>query len=115
MKTDGRIAATVKQVVQWLVEKDYKSLVAHTRGARIDEGQIELAIRRYGRTLVMPPESAWASTDIVEISGVDPHSWSVQFDLWTREEGRSDLTVELTLTENNQDLLDARLEDLRVL
>jgi hypothetical protein len=35
--------------------------------------------------------------DIVQVEGVSPPRYSVRYDLWTKEEGRSDLSIELTI------------------
>jgi hypothetical protein len=52
--------------------------------------------------------------DIVRIAGSVPPAWSVRANLWTKEEGRSDLTLELTIrqVENSYEV---ELDDLHVL
>jgi hypothetical protein len=47
------------------------------------------------------------------VRGSNPKRWSVRFDLWTADEGRSDLTLELTVEET--DPLKIELDDLHVL
>jgi len=63
----------------------------------------------------MPPESWFQNIDVIEIEGRAPRQWSVRFDLWTAEEGRSDLTLELTLTENNKELYGVEIDNIHVL
>jgi hypothetical protein len=61
--------------------------------------QISEAISKYGRTLVPPDSDEW--WPLVEITPVveEPGKLHVAAPLWTAEEGRSDLTLELWLTE----------------
>ena len=73
--------------------------------------------RDYGRhgavKLVMPPgaPSEWP------IDAVDVHDGSkhVEIGMWTREEGRSDLTLEVELRETEPGAWQARILDLHVL
>lgn len=56
------------------------------------------------------PASSWASTVIRTVSG----DLAVGVELWTREEGPSDLTLELHLWRDAEGAVQARLRDLRV-
>lgn len=56
-------------------------------------------MNEYGRTLVMPPETAYDNIDVIPIRGSEPQAYSVRFRLYTKEEGQSDLEVQLTLTD----------------
>ncbi len=49
----------------------------------------------------MPSEASLQKLDVVEVKGAVPRRWGVRVDLWTAEEGRSDLTLELTLVEGD--------------
>ena len=46
--------------------------------------------------------------------GVKPPRWSVRMDLWTAEEGRSDLSLELTIIESGRGYT-VELDDIHVL
>jgi hypothetical protein len=52
---------------------------------------------------------------VVEIDNAVPEAWSVYLDLWTAEEGRSDLTLELTLRDSPAGIYSVELDDLHVL
>jgi len=53
--------------------------------------------------------------DVIEVEGARPRQWSVNVDLWTVEEGRSDLTLEITLRENEKEIYDVEIEGIHVL
>jgi hypothetical protein len=61
-------------------------------------------IRDYGRsgaTIVPLPEEAWEIADAFPIAD-RPGEWAVVVDLWTREEGRSGLSMEARVTESHR-------------
>jgi hypothetical protein len=76
--------------------------------------EIRTAIAEYGRTLILPPESAYELLDIIRVNNVGPEQYSVRMPLWTVEEGRSDLTLELTVRIMG-DNLEVSLDDIHVL
>ncbi|MDO9197120.1 hypothetical protein [Rhodoferax sp.] len=53
--------------------------------------------------------------DYVPIQDAKPAAWSVYVPLFTQEEGRSDLTIDLTLVESEPGLFEIELNGLRVL
>jgi hypothetical protein len=89
----------VRSVVGDLVNGEYKKLEAITRGVRLNASELGEAVRQYGATLRIPPESAFENLDAIQARGTVPRQWSVRFDLWTEEEGRSDLSLEMTVIE----------------
>jgi hypothetical protein len=70
-------------------------------------------ITDYGRQLVLPPDEAFGVMDVVEVRNAKPRRWSVTMPLWTREEGRSDLSLELTLIAGAQAFA-IELDDIHV-
>ena len=114
-KIDQRVRFTVVQLLRWLVAGDYAAIERFTLGVRLSVSLIQQAIAGYGRTLAMPPPSALDQLDVVEIDGSRPKAWSVRVDLWTVEEGRSDLSLECTLIDRPGDLLAAEIDNLHVL
>jgi hypothetical protein len=91
------LATTVRLVMDFLVREDYHGLEALTGGLRLDAREIEQAISDYGRTLTLPPPEAYDLLDVVRVVTAIPETWSVNMDIWTVEEGRSDLTIEMTI------------------
>lgn len=45
----------------------------------------------------MPPDGSYRLMSVVRVRGAEPPKWSVAMPLWTENEGRSDLSIELTL------------------
>jgi len=94
-----RFRPALAAVVARLAAGDYEGL----KRDGIDpypDADLSYWIRDYGpagATIVPLPEEAWASADAFET--VMPGEWAVVVDLWTREEGRSDLSMEATVTE----------------
>jgi hypothetical protein len=108
------LTTPVRQIVALLVTKDYDQIVRLTGGQRLDAAAIESAIRDYGRTIVLPPDTAIHNLDVVCVQNAHPPRWSVRMPLWTAEEGRSDLSVELTIIEDGGGYV-VELDDIHVL
>ena len=110
-----KIRDTVHHVVGMLVAGDYAGVEGASRGRRLTAEQLRQAVEEYGRELRMPPELVFDNLDVVEIEDATPRAWSVLVDLWTVEEGQSDLTLELLLTDTGGELYDIEIYDLHVL
>ncbi|MFO1495424.1 MAG: hypothetical protein U1F26_12305 [Lysobacterales bacterium] len=114
MRTTKRIQEAVRHVVTLLVAGRYDELERESKG-RLSSQVLASAIVEYGRALVSPPADAFADVDVIEISGSSPLRYSVRFDLWTVEEGRSDLSLEFTLVDGYNERMDFELDNLHVL
>ena len=111
-----KISDTVRHLVGMLVAGDYAGLEAISRGRRLTAEQLRQAAEEYGRELRMPPEPVFGNIeDVIELEDATWRAWSVLVDLWTVEEGRSDLTLELVLTETGGEQYDIQIWDLHVL
>jgi hypothetical protein len=101
-------------VVDRLVAGDYEGLKRDGIDPHGDS-DLGLWIREYGRvpgtdeagraTLVPLPEEAWDSAEVVYEDSGPPRVWAVVVDLWTAEEGRSDLSMEAEVTETSHGLV----------
>lgn len=109
-----KLSRTIQRVVDHLVRRDYAAVEALTAGQRLSAADIAQVIAEYGRQLVPPPVDS-DPRSVVELEGFDPARWSVYVDLWTSEEGRSDLTLELTIVDSNRDVYDIQIDNLHVL
>ena len=113
--TDYRkIKATTQQIVKLPVEADYDGIEYLTDGCRLKAEDISEAISENGESLIMPPETAFDNLDF-KIEGKNPSQWSVNINLWTIEEGQSDLTLELTLIDNEKKILEAEVDNIHTL
>lgn len=107
--------AAVATVVDLLVDGDYESLETMSRGRRMSASDLQGAVADYGRTLVPLPPEALESLDVVAIDGAVRPTVSVVVDLWTEEDGRSDLSIELRLANTDAGAVEVEVVDLRVL
>lgn len=98
-----------------LVSGEYVTLVAMA-GGRLSAEAVERAVMQYGRTLTQRPEEAWQQVEYFLVEATSPTTFHVALDLFTVEEGRSDLTLETYLVElPGMGIYEARLLDLHVL
>jgi hypothetical protein len=97
----GSWRPSLRKVVQAFVRGDY-GLSASVLGVEdVSEEtreQIREYIADYGATLVELPEKAW-KTSVAQWMGTH---WDVLVDLWTAEEGRSDLVLSCKVYESDQ-------------
>lgn len=114
-KIDPRIHALIKQIVSSLVTNDYLAVQHRSNGIRLTADQLDQAISGYGRTLVMPPDTSFRELDAIQVSSASKPTWSINFSLWTQEEGRSDLTLECTVIDRNNQELTIEIDNLHVL
>lgn len=115
MSALNALQRAVSIVVDLLVEGDYRTIEEMTRGRRLSATELEDAVMRYGKTLVRLPQQAIEELDVLEIEGSDPTAYSVTADLYTEEEGKSDLSLELRLRDENDGAYVTEVMDLRVL
>lgn len=104
----------VERIVQLLAERKFGQIESLTRGVRLSAQEMETALDEYGRTLVRLPRNAFKLMDIIPHHSEKASSWSVIMPLWTAEEGRSDLSLELTLIRQGDDV-SIELDDIHVL
>lgn len=109
-----QVRQPVREIVELLVAGKYAEVERITKRVRLSAEEMAKAISDYGRQLVIPPEEAFGLLDVVEVRNMQPPRWSVTMPLWTREEGRSDLSLELTLI-HGQNAFDVELDDIHVL
>jgi hypothetical protein len=103
-----------RELVNDLARGSYQSVLQRCVKSRLTIEDIRRVIGEYGRTLVTPPVDAYSHLDAVEVAGSIPETWSVRVPLWTKEEGPSDLTLELAIALRD-DGPTVELDDLHVL
>lgn len=112
---DPKIIAVIKTTVAWLVSGDYDAIANRCRGIRLNVDQLREAVLVYGRTLQNLPDSLYDELDVIKVSSATLPTWSITVPLWTKEEGRSDLTLECTVIDNGLQELDIEIDNLHVL
>jgi hypothetical protein len=75
---------------------------------------LQQVIENYGRKLISIPSCGLEKLDVIEIVRSRSRSWSVRVDLWTEEDGRSDLTLECTMREGAGEVLDTDIDNIHV-
>lgn len=109
------VEVSVRVIVDLLVRGDYEAVERITQSFRMSAAEIDEAISEYGRTLIAPdPQAWWPQVTVTPVTS-EPGKVHVAAPLWTKEEGRSDLTVELWLTEFAPGLLSPGLLNIHVL
>lgn len=112
---DAQIRAVVESIYSLLARSHYDALARLTEGVRLSAEDIERAVREYRFAVAAWPHAQDLPMDVVEINGASPRAWSVQATAYTLEEGRSDLTLEMTLIENEAKQFRVELDNLHVL
>jgi hypothetical protein len=107
------LGKAIYPLLRFLIAGNLAEVVRMSGGVRLSRRELEMAIQEYGRTLVPLPEWASESWNIVEVRDTLPRQWSVWIPLWTKEEGRSDLTLGLTLIQDGSDYR-IEVDDLHV-
>ena len=88
---------TARGIVDQLARGDYELVVQQCAKSHLTGDDLGTAIRDYGRKLVSPPKDAYNNLDAVQVRDGAVPTWSIRAPLYTQDEGRSDLTVELTV------------------
>ena len=109
-----RLREPIAQVLSLLVKKEYEQLSRLTHGKRLSSQEMAQVVANYGRTLVEPPDDVFNFSDAVQVRGAEPTRWSISIPVWTVEEGRSDLSIELTVIDHGN-RFDIELDDIHVL
>jgi hypothetical protein len=105
--------AEVRKVVTLLAKGDYLAVERLSGGVRLSSAELAAAVSEYGRTVTLPPAGLEPALDVVEHS--DERAWSVVAPLWTVEEGRSDLSLSLTICRDKGQRYRIEVDDLHVL
>jgi hypothetical protein len=103
----------IRELVHELVKGNYEGLEADGRAGRLTAEELRQSITSYGGTIIELPNEAFETADAIPIEG-EPNCWAVDVDLWTAEEGQSDLTLSLTVCVTPEGMI-AQIDDLHVL
>src|SRR5436190_4377095 len=102
-----------RELVAELARRDYDAMVGRCRKSRMTSADLSHVIRDYGCAVVEPPADTYDSLDAVKVERAPIPTWSVRVPVWTTE-GRSDLTLELTIA-IGPGRTEVELDDLHVL
>ncbi len=110
---DIKLMGQVRRLIEDLAAGRYAEIAADGRAGRLTEAELRAAVEQYGRTLVPLPADGEVLVDIYEQTS-QPDAVTLDVPLWTREEGRSDLTLSVTATKQGETYT-VEVEDLHVL
>jgi hypothetical protein len=108
----AEIEVTARYLHELLASRKYSEIELYSGGRRLTADQIAGSFREYGCSVVSPPEDM--QLDVVKIETAQD-MWSVNVPVFTAEEGRSDLTLEVTMTKTGEPLCNVEIDGLHVL
>ena len=106
---------TVQHVVSLLENGAYGELENLSGGVRLSAEEMKEAIDGYGRKITRFPEAGYEELNVVKVRNSSPKQWSVNVPLFTEIEGRSDLTLSVTLVESEAQMYKVEIDDIHVL
>ena len=107
--------AVLARIVSLLAASAYEQVVAAAPKSCITAEQMRSAVEQYGRSLIPLPPHASTLIDYVAIQDVTSEAWSVVVPLFTREEGRSDLSLIARMTRVANNRYEVAVHDIHVL
>lgn len=110
---DVKLMGQIRRLIEDLAAGRYAEIAADGRAGRLTEAELRTAVEQYGRTLVPLPADREMLVDIYEQTS-QPDTVTLDVPLWTREEGRSDLTLSATAIKQGETYT-VEVDDLHVL
>ena len=102
----------IKEIVYNISINDYDAIDAKKQNGRVDINDLKRVIIEYDCTVISLPDEAFSKAEVYYIK--DDKRLDVYIPLWTKEEGRSDLTLSLSCYDINR-IPKVEINDLRVL
>lgn len=99
---DAILLDAIRELVRDLADGRFAAIEADGRAGRLTADELQTALREYGRTLVPLPDETDGLIEVFPRNN-DPNTWSLDVTLWTSEEGRSDLTLQVDATKQGVD------------
>jgi len=113
MTVPSILVPALNSLVHELVAGNYARLESDGRAGRLTARMLGQAVAEYGHILVDVPNEAFEVGRAYAIKG-ESLCWAVDLPLWTVDEGRSDLTLQVTARSTPDGVL-MRIDDLHVL
>ena len=107
------LVVAIRRLVRDIAEGRLDEVERDGRAGRCTAADLKCVIAEYGRTLLPLPDEAFEFGHVHEYEN-DPDGCFVDVDLWTSEEGRSDLTLSLE-ARKEADGYRVEISDLHVL
>lgn len=110
---DTKYFVEIKDLVHQLVVMNYSGLEKDGRSGRLSAAELQQVIIDYGRELIDIKSEAFNLADVYKINN-KVNQWAIDLPLWTKEEGRSDLTLSVNLRVADEKIY-ITIQDLHVL
>jgi hypothetical protein len=101
----------ISEVIYNISANDYDAIETNGQNGRVDINDLKRVITEYGCTIIPLPDKAFSKA---EVYSINEYRLDVYIPLWTKEEGRSDLTLSLSCSTING-VPKVEINDLRVL
>lgn len=92
-----QLYSQVKAMLDLVAIGQFEALVRGAVRSRMSAAELKAIVLEYGRKPIRPPDSFVRQVPVVPIDHAQPEAWAVYAPLWTEEEGRSDLTLDVTI------------------
>ena len=109
-----KLRPALNELVNELINGNYEKLEADGRAGRLTAHDLKNRLTEYRRTFIPLPDAAFDQGEMYTLIDGDGKSRGVDLDLWTMEEGRSDLTLQLTVRDTGTAIV-LQIDDLHVL
>jgi hypothetical protein len=91
---EKQVRSIVVDLLVLLADGDYESIMERCGYSLMDDHDLRNAVADYGRKVVAPPAD-YTFMRACELRARAVPTWHVEADVWTEEDGRSDLTLEM--------------------
>ncbi|CAM5505834.1 hypothetical protein MAUB1S_08449 [Mycolicibacterium aubagnense] len=71
----------------------------------MNAGDLGNIVSDYGIEIVMPPEGRYRELDVISVSPAGIPTFSVVTDVWTKIDGKSDVSIEMTVKIDGEDVI----------
>lgn len=112
---EEKLLHTIEMILTLLTESKFVELAELCNGEYIQAEHIEKAVSDYPYKLIYPKSEIINLLDIIEVDNSTPREWSVYCDLWTEEEGKSDLNLQLSIIEDPSEFYKFEIDGIHVL
>lgn len=104
MSREDNMRDSVLSILSQLAEGEYQGMANLSGRDGFSAERIRHAIESYGHTLIEPPHEALQNIVISEVVDADERQYRAVTPLWTKQEGKSRLHLELGFREFMKDI-----------
>lgn len=108
-------ANIIRRIIELLSCERFSEIEHMDKGKRVTADQLRTAIEEYDAAFVPIPLDQELDLNIIEVPAAELPTWSVIVPLYSREEGKSDLSLSLVVIQKDDSTIEIEIEDLHVL